>query len=409
MAEVIGARVFRGRSVVIGSAIVAVVGFIALAVGLAIDAERAWHSYLMAFAFVFTISIGGLIFLMVGYATNARWMSVVRRTNEVVVLPLPALAALFIPIVFGGAWLYPWQSPSAKLSGHELEIIRHRAGYLNLPFFTARAAIYFIIFIVAAGLLRRWSVRRDARTAEVLTPDDEVASEAALARERALACAMLPPVGLALTFAGFDWIMSLQPTWYSSIFGFYLFAGGFLAAIAAVTIISALIWKLDEGRGVTTRNHFHALGRLMLAFTVFWAYIAFFQAMLIRIANKPSEVTYFLQRIEGGWAAFVYLLILGHFAVPFLILLMRPVKFRPRAMAAIGAWLLLMHLADIYWLIIPSRVQGAMVLSWLDLAALAAVVGTAVAVAAWRQNGVPIVAEGDPFIAKGAAYRSKQL
>lgn len=406
---VTGPRVFRGRKLALGSAVVALLGFIALAIGLAVDAERTFLSYLMAFAFVFTTAAGGLILLMSGYATNARWMSVVRRANEAISLPLPALVVLFIPIVCGAAWLYPWQSPPPGLPSHELEIIRHRAGYLNLPFFTVRAAIYLFILIMSSFLLRRWSVRRDEHLADLPAAGDEVATEAYLGRDRAFASAMLPPVALALTFAGFDWIMSLQPVWYSSILGFYLFGGGFLAALALVTVISARIWRRDEGGGVVTPNHFHALGRLMFAFTVFWAYIAFFQAMLIRIANKPNEVTFYLQRIGGGWAVFVYILILGHFAVPFLVLLLRPLKFRPRAMSAIGVWLLVMHLVDIYWLVIPSHVQGLMVLSWLDLAALAAVVGTCVAVAAWRQDGVRIIAIGDPFLAKGATYRSKQL
>jgi len=413
MASVTAARVFHGRRLAIGAAVVAVIGFAALGLGLAVDPERTWLSYLMAFAFVFTVSVGGLIFLMAGYATNARWMAVVRRANEAVALPLPALAVLFIPIVFGAAWLYPWQSPPPGLSGHELEILRHRRAYLNLPFFTIRAAIYFFIVIIAAFLLRRWSVRRDGRPGELPPAGDEAASEELLARDRKLASAMLPPVGLALTFAGFDWIMSLQPIWYSSIFGFYLFGGGFLAAISAVTVLTARIRARirasEETDGVVTPSHFHALGRLMLAFVVFWAYIAFFQALLIRIADKPNEVVFYLQRLGGTWTVFVYVLILGHFALPFLVLLLRPIKFRPRAMAALGVWLVIMHLVDIYWLVIPSRVHGVMVFSWLDLAALAAVVGTAVAVAAWRQDGIPIIAQGDPFLAQGAIYRSTQL
>lgn len=414
MAEVTGTHVFRGRRLILGAAIVAVLGFVALGLGLAVDPARTLRSYLMAFAFVFTVSVGGLILLMAGYATNARWMSVVRRATEAVVLPLPALVVLFVPIVFGAAWLYPWQSPPAGLSGHALEILRHRRAYLNLPFFTVRAAIYFLVLIVAGFLLRRWSVRRDAHLAELPPAGDEVAAEAFLARDRTLASAMLPPVGLALTFAGIDWMMSLEPVWYSSMFGFYLFAGGFLTAIAVVTILTARLWTREDGSGVVTPHHFHALGRLMLAFVVFWAYIAFFQALLIRIANKPNEVTFYLQRVGCGWAVFVYLLIFGHFVVPFLVLLRRPVKFRPRVMAAVGAWLVVMHLVDIYWLVIPSpspspSPTGGGILSWLDLAALAAVVGTAVAVAAWRQDGIAVISRGDPFLARGAAYRSTQL
>jgi hypothetical protein len=400
MAEV-NDRVFRGRAIGLGAAGVAVLGFAGLAIGLATDPARTWLSYVMAFVFAFTVSIGALIFLMIGYAANARWVAVVRRATEIVALPLPALAVLFVPILFG-LEIYPWHAPGPRAPTHELAVLHGRAAYMNATGFAVRAAIYFAIVITAASRLRRWSRRRDAapREAETARPD----VEAALGRDRAFASAMLPPVGLALTFASFDWVMSLQPLWYSSIFGIYVFAGGFLAAIAAVTILTARSYR--AGEPAITPNHFHALGRLLFAFTVFWAYSAFFQAMLIQIANKPDEVTFFLDRIGGLWTAFVYVLVLGHFALPFLILLPREIKFRPRAMATVAGWLVFVHLVDVYWLVIPSHVHGGMVLSWLDLAALAAVVGTAVAVAAWRQHGVPMIAIGDPCLPEGAAYRS---
>jgi hypothetical protein len=410
MAAVATARVFDGRRLGLGAAIIAVLGFGGLGIGLEVDTERTFLSYLMAFVFVFTVTVGGLILLMAGYATNARWMSVVRRTTEAVALPLPALIVLFVPIVLGVAWLYPWVSPSPHLSAHELEVLTHKRAFLNTPFFAVRAAIYFAVFVIAAYKLRRWSLDREARRAHLPPPGDDLAAKAYLSRERMLSSGMLPPVALALTFAGFDWIMSLEPVWYSSILGFYLFGGGFLTAIAMVTILTERLWRRDAGGGVVTPNHFHALGRLLLAFVVFWAYIGFFQAMLIRIANKPNEVSFFLERIDGGWETFVWLLIIGHFALPFLVLLVRRVKFRPRAMALVGGWLVLMHLVDVYWLVIPSHVSARrQIVSWLDLCALAAVVGTSVAVAAWRQHGVRLIPDGDPFLIKGAAYRSKQL
>src|SRR5262249_16528299 len=191
----------------------------------------------------------------------------------------------------------------------------------------------------------------------------------------------------------------------SSMFGVYVFAGGFLAAIGLTTTFAARLWSRALAGGALSRHHFHALGRLLLAFTIFWAYIAFFQAMLIRIANKPDEVTFYISRISGMWAVFVYVLILGHFVAPFVLLLLRAPKFRPRVMAWTGAWLVLMNLVDVYWLVIPSHIQGNQVFSWLDLAALAAVIGTSVAVAAWRQHGVALVALRDPFLIEGATYR----
>lgn len=398
MAEV---KRFAGARIARIAAVVAVLGFVGLAIGLAVDPHRTWLSWVMAYFFAFSLAVGGLILLMIGYAANARWMAVVRRATEAVALPMPVLAVLFVALPFGASWLYPWQTVPPDATPHEIEVLAHRRAYMNLTWFTVRGAAYFVILIAASYLLRRWSVRRDCPPI-VRAGEPEVA----LGRERRFASAMLPPVGLALTFASFDWVMSLERLWFSTIFGIYVFAGGFVAAIGLVTVLSARIWSGEHARGYITRNHFHALGRLMFAFTVFWAYNAFFQALLIRIANKPEEVTFYLHRDHGVWRALLYVLIIGRFALPFLVLMPRQPKFDPRLMAATGWWMIAMHLVDVYWLVIPSQVPGGQPFSWLDLAALAAVVGAAVAVAAWRQREVAVVPVGDPFLDEGAAYRS---
>jgi hypothetical protein len=271
---------------------------------------------------------------------------------------------------------------------------------MNLPGFAIRGALYFAVWIAAAELLRRWSRARDRGEQAEGEP------EVALGRERALSSALLPLVGLAITFAAFDWIMSINAVWYSTIFGVYVFAGGFVAAVGLVIVLARRARDRHDLTWAITPNHFHALGRLLFAFTVFWTYCAFFQAMLIRIANRPEEVTFYLERMDGAWQAAVYLLIVGHFALPFLVLLPRAIKFRPRALAAVGGWILLMHLVDIYWLVVPARVQGILVVHWVDLAALAAVLGSTVAFAAWRQRGVALVAERDPMLSAGVGYRS---
>jgi hypothetical protein len=398
MAEV---KRFEGTRLARIAAIVSLLGFVGLGIGLAVDPHRAWLSYLMAYFFVFSVAVGGLILLMIGYAANARWMAVVRRATEAIALPMPLLAVLFVALPFGASWIYPWQTVPPDATRHEIDVLAHRGAYMNLTWFSVRGAVYFAILITASYLLRRWSVRRDCPPV-VRAGDPEVA----LRRERRFASAMLPPVGLALTFASIDWVMSLERLWFSTIFGIYVFAGGFVAAIALVTVLSARIWSRADAPGWFTRNHFHALGRMMFAFTVFWAYNAFFQALLIRIANKPEEVAFFLHRDHGVWRALIYVLILGRFGVPFLVLLPRRPKFDPHLMAAIGWWIVAMHLVDVYWLVIPSQVPGGQPLSWLDLAALAAVAGAAVAVAAWRQHGVAVVPAGDPLLDEGAAYRS---
>lgn len=398
MAEV---KRFAGTRIAGLAAVVALVGFVGLGIGLAVDPRRTWLSFVMAYFFAFSVAVGGLILLMIGYAANARWMAVVRRATEAVALPMPVLAVLFIALPFGAAWLYPWQSAPPDATRHELDVLAHRSAYMNLTWFSVRGAAYFAILIAASYLLRRWSVRRDCPPI-VRSSEPEVA----LGRDRRLASAMLPPVGIALTFASVDWVMSLDRLWYSTIFGIYVFAGGFVAAIGLVTVLTARIWSHGSAGGLVTRNHFHALGRMMFAFTVFWAYNAFFQALLIRIANKPEEVAFYVQRDHGVWRALIWVLIIGRFALPFLILMPRKPKFDPHLMSAVGRWLVAMHLVDVYWLVIPSQVPGGQPFSWLDLAALAAVVGAAVAVAAWRQRDVAVVAVGDPFLDDGAAYRS---
>jgi hypothetical protein len=400
------APVFRAGRLVLVAGLLSLVGFLLLALGLVVDPERTWLAYVMAYVFAFSIAVGGLIFLMSGYAASSRWMAVVRRVNEVVMLPMPALVVLFVPILFGLA-IYPWHSPPADLGPAERAAIEHRAGFMNAEFFAIRGFIYLAIILFASWSLRAWSRRRDREIPPAFPLDDE----RVLGRERSFSSGMLVPVSLAFTFASIDWVMSLNPTWYSTIFPIYLFAGGFVTAIGLVTVLAARLWQAEAEREAAasplTPNHFHALGRLLLAFVVFWAYAAFFQAMLIRIANKPDEVTFFRDRIEGVWAVLVVILIVGHFALPFFFLLPRRLKFRPRAMAAVGWWLLVMHLVDVEWMVIPAGSHGRISVHWLDLAALAAVGGAAVAVAAWRQNGVPLFAEGDPLLAAGAAYRSK--
>jgi len=213
---------FQPGKLLLGAAVIAVVGFVLLAIGLFVDPSRTFLSYVMAYAFAFTTCVGGLILLMIGYAANARWMSVVRRTTEAVALPIPALAVLFIPLLFGLGEIYPWHTHPSHLPAHELHILEHRGTYLNTAFFVVRAVIYFAILIAASYLLRRWSLRRDRAAAAVASADPEDA----LSRERRFASGMLPFVGLAFSFAVIDWVMSIQGVWYSTMFPVYMFAGG---------------------------------------------------------------------------------------------------------------------------------------------------------------------------------------
>jgi len=397
MATVTPWPVFRGRRVLAIAGGAAVLGLGGTAIGIAIDPRRALLGYLTAYVTVAAIAIGALILLLIGHAANARWPAPLRRVHESLTVVFPVLAVLFVPIAPGVTDLYVWASPSA-LSPHDRHLIELKSAWLDPAGFVIRSAIYLAVFAIAAEVLRRRSLRRDAAP-----PAD---ADVAVARDRRFACAMLPLVGLATTFAAFDWVMSLQPTWVSSMFGIYYFAGGFGAGIALLAIIAWRARVAGITAGAITPHHFHALGRLLLAFVVFWTYAAYFQGFLIQIADRPSEVTFYIARTRHGWDVVLWAILILHFALPFALLLPRRVKLRPRYLAAVATIVLAGHVLDMYWLVVPSAGGPPLEIWWIDLAALVGVAGACVAAAAWRQRGVQAIAAGDPYLADGIQYAS---
>lgn len=388
---------FSGTAMILVGAVLAVTGFAACAAGLLVATVETFYGYLTAFVYVTTIALGALIFLQIAYITNARWPTVVRRLLESMAGLFPLLAVLFVPLVFGLERLYPWATPQPTAPEHIQHLLEHKQPYLDATFFVVRAAMYFAAWIIVAEFLRAWSLRGDRN------PDRISVGHG---RERALAAATLPLVALALTFAAFDWLMSLQPTWYSTIFGIYVFAGGFVASFAVLAILAASARRTDIGREHIRPPHFHAIGRMMFGLTVFWAYNAFFQAMLIQIANIPEEVEFYVVRLEHGWDAVLWLLLFAQFVLPFALLLLRSIKDRPRIMALIGGWIAVAHYIDIYWLVAPTlHGHGPWPTFW-DVAALAAVGGAAVAFAGLRLRGRALVPVNDPWLEESRDYRS---
>ena len=398
MAEVTQAARFSCRKLVGSGLLVAFVGWTGLSLGFTSDPRAAYFAYLVAFSFAASIALGALIFLMITYVVGAKWNIALRRLNESITGVFPALAVLFVPVALGVSEIYLWARPEPHLSEHQRHLLEHKAPYLNAPFFLLRSLLYFAIWIACAWLLRRWSFHADRAGTGTTAGDHH-------ARERAFSAALLPLVGLALTFAAFDWLMSLQPFWFSTMFGVYYFAGGFVASFGLLSVMSFLVAR-RAAKGVIRPPHFHALGRLMFGFTIFWAYCAFFQAMLIQIANKPEEVEFYLIRLEQGWDYVAGFLLMGRFVLPFLLLLPRALKLRANWMAAFGSWLVFCHYVDIYWLVLPVlEVHGPVPNLW-DLSALLAGSGSCVAFGAWRVSGRAVVPVGDPALASSIEYRS---
>jgi hypothetical protein len=380
------------RGLIVGAGAIGVLGAIAMAIGFAVAPVQAAFSYLTAWTFALSIAAGALIFLMIGHAVDARWTIVFQRFTEAVAGSLPVLAVLFVPIVLSVDRLYPWAAPDQApgLDAEALAKLAHKAPYLNVAFWTIRAAVFLGLWIVIAELLARWS----ARFAQ---------APRAIGRARALSAAGLPAIGLTLTFASFDWLMSLTPLWYSTIFGLLYFSGGFVAALSLIAVIARGARRVPAVAASIHGSHTGALGRMMLAFLVFWGYMEFAQGIIVWIANKPDEVPWYVARGAGQWGGVFALLVIGHFAAPFFVLLSKPLKRRSMPLAIAGAWLVAMHYVDVYWLVMPV-LHGALAIHWLDVAAPCAVLGLGVAATVARTRTRQAIATGDPRFAAAVAY-----
>jgi hypothetical protein len=337
----------------------AVAGAVLLAGGLRLDPQRAWFAYLTAWTFSITLVVGALLLLMIGHAAKASWMVVTCRPTEAVVSLLPFCALSFVPVAFGLASLYPWAAPVAQLDPELRDVVAHRHGYMNPPFFVARTAVYLAIFGVVGGLLRYWSKQNDDRPRMAL-----------VARMRRLSAGGLPVVGLALTWASFDWTMSLDAATASTIFGLYFFAGAFVGAIALVTILVCASRRTARLRALVTVEHAHALGRVLFAMVAFWAYIAFSQLLIVWIGGIPREVAYYARRTAGTWGWVTGVLACGMFVIPFLALIARAPKRRTGFLTAVASGVLFMHYVDVYWMIIPVHDVAGLRLQWVDLGAI---------------------------------------
>lgn len=386
---------FAGGRLLRGAALVAAAGLGLTAALAALDVRRALFAYHVAFTYWVGVAAAALLLLMIFHAAGARWMVVVRRVLETIPLTTAPLLVLFLPVALGMRHLFPWVDLGG-LSGEALRLWEHRRPWLNVPFFLLRAAIYFGLWIAVGHLLHRWSVRQDGSGDPELT-----------VKQRRLAAGALPLVALAITFAAMDWQMSLDAGLASTIFGVYYFAGSFVAAVAV--LILAVV--AARGRGLiqgVNENHLHSLGKFLLAFTAFWAYIALSQYLLIWIADIPEEAPWYLLRNGSGWLGVGLFLVFFHFLVPFFLLLSRELKRRPRPLALMAAWILVVHYVDVYWVIMPRLHPGGPRPSLVDLTAWVGVGAAALAYALWRLRGRRPVPVGDPFLPDSLGYEPNQ-
>jgi len=381
------------------------VSFVMIAVGLILTLcalfgdgalRRLGFAWLWAAGFVWAIALGSLFFVGLQHVTRAVWSVVVRRVAEMFAASMWAVGILFIPVmlfvvIYEPFGIFPWADPEVVTGDHVLE---GKRPYLNQVFFIARGVVYFLLWIGFTSYFVRRSLAQDGGGDAAITVG-----------MRKVSAPFLLVFALTATFASFDWFMSLDPHWFSTILGVYVFAGMTVAALSAIVI--AVIWLRASGRlggGIVRNDHLYSLGALLFAFTCFWGYIAFSQFMLIWYGNIPEETVYFIHRTEHGWLGVTLALVALRFVLPFFLLLSRDSKMNPRRLIVVSALCLVGQLVDLYWLIMPQASAAGPRIGWQEFGPLLLMTGILVWCAARflsRHKPLPV---GDPFFQKSCDF-----
>ena len=350
------------------------------------DRDQFFHSYLIGFLFWIGIALGSLALLMLQHLTGGGWGLVIRRVLEAATRTLPLLLVLFIPIVLGAKHIYPWTDHEKMKESPALLQKAHY--YLNLNGFILRALIFFVVWLALAFLLTKWSGEHDR------TGDRGLAK-----RMQGLSGPGMVFFILTVTFASIDWVMSIDPTWSSTIYGLLFVAAWSLSALAFVIASIATLAKYEPMKRVVAPTYFQDLGKLMLALVMLWSYFAFSQFLITWAGNLPDEISWYLPRIRGGWGAVALAVIVLHFALPFLFLLSRSLKRDPHKLVFVAVLILIMRLVDLIWMVEPNKGFADAHFHtgwWMDVVAPIAFGGLWLRVFTWQLSKRPLVPLNDP-------------
>lgn len=364
------------------SLLVGILGAVLLVVGLFADRTQFFRSYLWAYLFWSGMTIGCAGILMLHHVVGGKWGMVIRRFCESGARTLPLMALLIIPILFGIKALYIWSRPEVVAHNPNLQ---WKSGYLNVPFFIGRTVFYFAIWSLWVFLLIRWSRQLD-----------ETGDLKLIVRMRQLSAPGLVMLTVTATFAFIDWIMSLEPHWFSTIYGAMYLMGEVLSAFAFVITILVLFSRQEPFAGILTPQHFHGLGNLVLTFTVLWAYCAFSQFLIIWAGNLPDEIPWYLRRFHGSWNAVAVLVVVFHFSVPFVLLLSRDLKRRATTLMMICLGILAIRFLDVFWLVEPGFERTGFIVHWMDIVAPIGIGGIWVAAFFRNLKSGPVLPMKDP-------------
>ncbi|HEY4360023.1 MAG TPA: hypothetical protein VGN17_03600 [Bryobacteraceae bacterium] len=345
-----------------------------------LDRTQFLRSYLFAYMFWTGMAMGCLGILLLHHTVGGKWGMVIRRLCEAGARTLPYMAILFLPIAAAIPVLYVWARPEAAADA----LLAKKAAYLNVPFFLVRAAAYFAIWTLYASLLSRWSAEQDR------TGDPRL-----MGRMRAASAPGLVVFTVTATFAFVDWVMSLEPHWFSTVYGAMFLMGEVLEAFALVIALVIVLSQMEPLRHHVTPQHLHDLGNMMFAFTVLWAYLAFSQYLIIWAGNLPEEIPWYVRRLGQGWGAVAVIIVLFHFCVPFLLLLQRDIKRHARRLFRVCMLLIVVRLIDVYWVVKPSF-ENRIHVQWTDFVTPLSVGGLWLALFFWQLNRTELVPIKDP-------------
>jgi hypothetical protein len=351
------------------------------------DRDNFLRSYLVAFLFWLGITLGSLAILMLQHLTGGRWGVVIRRILEAGSRTLPLMAVAALPLLAGMKTLYAWSRP-----GQTDPVILYKRFYLNAGFFTGRMIFYFACWLLLAHLLNKWSRAEDQGNFSLAKHMEGISGGG------------LVLYALTITFASVDWVMSIEPRWYSSIYGLLFMVGEVLGAFAFAVAVLVWLSRRKPLSDVVTPAHFQDLGSFLLTFVMLWAYLEFSQFLITWGGDLSAEIPWYLHRMKGTWGAVGLLLVVLNFALPFFLLLMRDIKRRAGFLLAVAALLLVMRLVDMYWMVLPAFGGSNVHLTWMNVVLPIGLGGVWLAYFMWQLQQLPILPVNDPRLERGAEH-----
>jgi len=361
---------------------IGIVALIVSGIGLFTDPTHFWQSYLFAYLFWCGLALGCTGVFFFHNVVGGNWGVAIRRFVESGTKTLPVMAILIIPIFFAMHTLYTWTHPDVR--AHDFAV-GHKAVYMNIPFFIGRTVLYFLIwFFFGFRILRM--VNEHERTGD----------PALFGRIKRFSAPALLIFIVSTTYAFVDWVMSLEPDWYSTIYPWMFTIGQVVLTFAFVIALLVLLAKREPFASFLTKQHYHDLGNLLLAFTMVWTYFSIAQFLIIWAENLPDEIPWYIRRFSGGWGYIAFVIAIFHFCVPFFLLLMRPLKKNPNTLRLLALWMILMRILDVYWIVEPAFRQRGFEIYWTDIVAPIGVGGIWLAAFIWNLKKRPLLAARDP-------------